>query len=295
MYKYRKSLIDRLFDFINYTLLVFMCLIFIYPFWDTLVLSFSKPEFARQLGLRLFPKGQITLGSYGEIFKSNTIYISYYNTLFRVTIATVLNVLVTFCGAYTLSKRNLPFVKLLTIFVLITLFFNGGMIPNYLLVKSLGLMDSRWALILPILTSGWSVFLARNFIAALPDALEESAFIDGAHPLSVVFKIVMPISMPIIAVLSLWAAVQHWNEWFLAMIYTRSSKKMVLQLLLRRILIEASPEAIENESLISMTTNTTPESVKAATIIVATVPILCFYPFLQKYFVKGVMVGSIKG
>jgi len=295
MYKLQKSINIKLFDFINYGILIIISILFIYPFWDTLVLSFSTPSFARELGVRLFPAGGINLGSYEEVFQSNTIYIAYMNTLIRVILGTSLNVLVTFLGAYCISKRDMPFVKIMTVLILITLFFNGGIIPRYLLIRNLGLMGSRWALILPILTSGWSVFLARNFISSLPSALEESALIDGAHPLTVVFKIIMPISMPIIAVLALWAAVMHWNEWFRALIYTRSRSQIVLQLLLRRILIEQTETVIENETLTSITLKSTPQSVKAATIMVATIPIICFYPFLQKYFVKGVLVGAVKG
>jgi putative aldouronate transport system permease protein len=184
---------------------------------------------------------------------------------------------------------------IILLFITFTMFFSGGLIPSYLNMRNLNLINSRWALILPGLTSAWNLIVARNFIASLPDSLEEAAFVDGAHPLTVVFTIMLPISMPIIAVLALWTAVGHWNAWFDANIYVRDPNKMVLQLTLRRILVEGSLDVMGGDVLNASSATTTPETVKAATIIVSIVPIILFYPFLQKHFVKGVMVGSIKG
>jgi putative aldouronate transport system permease protein len=180
--------------------------------------------------------------------------------------------------------------------ILFTMFFGGGLIPSYLLMKNLNLLDSLWALILPSATSAWNLIIARNFISSLPESLEEAAYVDGAHPLTVIFKIMLPLSMPIIAVLALWSAVGHWNAWFDAMIYVRDRDKMVLQLILRQIIISNSNEMVGSGNLLNVTTaETTPETVKAATIIVTIAPIIFAYPFLQKYFVKGIMVGAIKG
>lgn len=294
MYQVKRSFGEKVFDFLNYSFMIFAAFTFLYPVWDTLILSFSNPTTARELGLRLYPK-TFNLSSYIEVFNTDVIWIGYMNTIIRVIGAVILTVLVTYCGAYTLSKKNLPFKNVILIFILITMFFSGGLIPTYVLMRNLNLINSRWALILPSLTSAWNLIITRNFISSLPDSLEESAFIDGAHPLIVVFKIMMPLSMPILAVLTLWTAVGHWNAWFDALIYVRAKEKMVLQLVLRRILIDQSEELIKSGTLMQTTAETTPETVKAATIMVSIAPIVCFYPFLQKYFVKGVMVGALKG
>jgi putative aldouronate transport system permease protein len=218
------------------------------------------------------------------------------NTLFRTVFGTILTIIVTYLGGYALSKKSLPFRKIIMMFIIFTMFFSGGLIPGYLLVKSLGLIGSRWALILPVATSAWNLIIARNFISTIPDALEEAAFIDGASPYTVLLTIMVPLSMPIIAVLALWTAVRHWNAWFDALIYTTDKSKMVLQLILRNLLIDKSTNATsETVAFITNTEYTSPETVKAATVFVATLPILLFYPLVQKYFVKGVLVGSLKG
>ncbi len=294
MYRPRKTAGDIVFEVFLYSSMVMLVVLFLYPVWDTLVVSFSSPENVRRLGFRLIPDF-ITFSSYREVFKDDIIIIGYMNTLIRVTAGTVLTVLTTYCGGYALTKKSLPFRKTILLFILFTMFFNGGLIPTYMQIKNLGLIGSRWALILPMLTSAWNLIIARNFIRTIPQSLEESAFIDGAHPLTVVFRIMMPLSMPIIAVLALWTAVAHWNSWFDALIYVRSRDKMVLQLMLRRILIDQDEELIKNGVLTLMTDETSPETVKAATVVVSTAPIIFFYPFLQRYFVKGVLVGSVKG
>lgn len=294
VYRPKRTRCDIIFDVCLYFLMVILLVIFLYPIWDTIVVSLSSPKFVKKLGLRLLPD-DFTLASYKEVFKDDIIAIGYMNTLIRVIIGTTLTVLITYCGGYALTKKSLPFRRTILLFILFTMFFSGGLIPSYLLMKKLGLIGSRWALILPMTTSAWNLIIARNFIKTIPESLEESAFIDGAHPLIVVFRIMMPLSMPIIAVLALWSAVGHWNSWFDALIYVRSRDKMVLQLVLRKILIDQDEELMKGGALVFMQDDTSPETVKAATIIVSIAPIICFYPFLQKYFVKGVLIGSVKG
>ena len=203
--------------------------------------------------------------------------------------------LVTFCAAAALAQRNLPGRKFVQTVMIITMFFSGGLIPTYLLVNSLGMLNSYWALIIPGLTSCWYIMLTRNFIQSLPSSFAESALIDGAHPITITFKIIFPLSMPIIAVLLLWFGVGHWNSYFDAMIYNREAKYVVLQQLLRRILIDSSVDEFARNALRDQTALTTPQTVKAATIIISIVPIVCVYPFLQKYFVKGILLGGLKG
>ena len=178
--------------------------------------------------------------------------------------------------------------------ILFTMFFSGGTVPTYITIKDLGLLNTRWALILPLATSAWYVVIARNFLSTIPASLEESAMVDGAGVFRTLFQIVFPISKPIIAVISLWSAIRHWNAWFDAMIYTTKNELMVLQQLLRRILIENEASAM-GDALMRPSSATTPETVKAATIVVTVLPIVCVYPFFQKYFVKGINVGAVKG
>ena len=269
-----------------------MIVLFLYPFWYSLVMSFSTPANASELGLKIFT-WPVSLEAYIKVFRSEVIYIGYINTIFRTVIGTALTLFVTYCGAYALKDKELPFRNTITLFVLFTMFFNGGLIAIYLNIKTLGLMGSRWALILPLTTSAWNLIVARNFMMALPKELEDAALVDGAHPLKMIFYIMLPLSGPILAVLALWTAVLHWNSWFDALLYVSDYSKMVLQLILRRILIEHQEEMMD--SMVGSSTQITGETVRAATIIVSIGPIIIMYPFLQKYFVKGILIGSLKG
>ena len=280
-----------LFDILNTIFMVALAFVFLYPFWQTLVISFSTPEYASSLGVKLFPP-EVTLDSYKSVFRTGSIWVGYANTLFRTIIGTVLTVLVTYCAGYAISRKNLPFKRSITFFITVTMFFSGGLIPTFLTIKSYGLVGSRLALILPMLTSAWNIIITRNYIAGLPDELEEAALVDGAHPLKIVFQVMFPLSMPIVAVLALWTAVGHWNAWFDAMIYCSGESKIVLQLVLRRLLIDSQAETSILQSTVAATT---PESIKDATIMVAILPIICVYPFLQKHFTKGVTLGAVKG
>lgn len=280
-----------LFDILNTVFMVALAFVFLYPFWQTLVISFSTPEYASSLGVKLFPPS-VTLDSYKSVFKTGSIWVGYANTLLRTVTGTVLTVLVTYCAGYAISRKNLPFKRAITFFITVTMFFSGGLIPTFLTIKSYGLVGSRLALILPMMTSAWNIIITRNYIAGLPDELEEAALVDGAHPLKIVFQVMFPLSMPIVAVLALWTAVGHWNAWFDATIYCSGESKIVLQLVLRRLLIDSQAETSILQSTVAATT---PESIKDATIIVAILPIVCVYPFLQKHFTKGVTLGAVKG
>lgn len=293
MYKFKKRNI-KIFDVCN---IVFMCvllILFIYPFLDIISISFANAQNANELSLRFFPRLPIVLDAYKSIFSNKIFLTSLGNSLFRTIVGTSLTILFTFCCAFVLAKRTLPFRKPITLFILLTMFFSGGLIPSYLLINNLGLIDSLWALILPNLTNAWFLFVARNYVMTIPASFEEAAVIDGAGIFTVMFRIFFPLSLPIIAVIALWSAINHWNSWFDAMIYVRDSDKMVLQLLLRRILIDNSRDVM-GKVMIASSAETTPDTIKAASIVVATLPIACVYPFFQKYFIKGIHVGAVKG
>ncbi|WP_135554058.1 carbohydrate ABC transporter permease [Paenibacillus cymbidii] len=290
----RRSFAARFFDVCNYGLMVVLAIVFVYPFWNLLMLSVTGPAFINKLGLRLWVEG-FTWASYKQVFHSDVIYSAFANTIFRTVFGVVLTVLVTMFAAFALSRKDLPYRNPITLFLLFTMFFSGGLIPTYLTMKSYGLIGSLWVLVLPTLANAWYVILARNFLMAFPKELEESAHIDGANPVQVAFRIIFPLSMPIIAVIALWSGVAHWNAWFDAMIYLRNKNSFVLQLLVQKIFQQERIDPTTTGTFITMTEEVSSQSVKAATIIVAITPIIAFYPFLQKYFVKGVMIGSLKG
>ena len=286
---------ERLFETFNIIVLSLVSIAVLVPFWLLLVDSFSTPEsvYLRQFRAQFMPVSW-SITAYQTVLQKSAIGTAYANTLFRTVIGTLLNTLVTIAAAYAISKRRLPFIRLFTFMIVFTLFFNGGLIPRFLLVRSVGLLDSRWALIWPVLVQAYTLLIARNFMFSIPDSLEESAYIDGANEITILGFIVLPLSKPIIATVALWAAVMHWNAWFDAMIYVTDTSKVVLQLLLRRVLLESQIMSMTDVDL-ETDAAVTEETVKAALIFISIGPIVILYPFAQKYFIRGVLIGSVKG
>lgn len=290
----RISLGRRTFSVINVIIMLFLITVMFYPLLYVIFASFSKSnELMRHTGLLFKPAG-FSLESYKAVVRNPNIPRGYKNTLLIIFIGTTLNILLTSLGAYFFSRKNLMFKNFLLGIVLVTMFFSGGMIPSFLVVKGLGLLDTFWALILPTAISTYNMIIMRTGFAAIPDSLEESARIDGASRLSILFKIMFPLAKPTIAVITLYYAVAHWNAWFNAMIYLPSRTDLQpLQLVMRNILIqnETSDMTVGN----GVDTESISQTIKYAIIVVSTVPILMVYPFLQKYFVKGIMLGAVKG
>lgn len=279
---------------IIYILLGLATLAFLLPFVIVLSTSFiSEAEFAKRGGYVLYPE-QIDFGAYKILFgRSAVIFNAYRVTFFRVVGGTFLNLLFTITLAYVLAQRKLPGRVGLTIFVFVTMVFSGGLIPNFLLVDALGLRNSLWALVLPPLISAWNMLIMRNFFMSLPEEFNEAAIMDGASPLTILVRIVLPLSLPAIATIGLFYAVFHWNAWFDASIYIDRSDMRPLQIILRGLLRSTSLEGMEE---LAFTEAPPPAaSLRSALIIVSTVPVLFVYPFIQRYFVTGVMVGGIKG
>lgn len=299
----QRPLGEKVFDATNAVLMVLLCITILYPFMRQITLSLSTAEEAMKIGFKAFPRpGAMSLASYGRILQTPAIGNAYFWTVLRTALGTTLTVAVTMSMGYPLAKRYLPLRTVWTIFVLITMLFGGGIVPTFILVRSLGLINSIWSLILPILVDPFTLIIARNYLMALPEELEESARIDGANDLVVFARIVVPLSMPIIATVALWTMVLHWNSWFDALIYITSPKIKVLQILLRRVLLEsnfsysglgADVQAIQRQE--ELVRRYTPETIKASILMVSTLPILCTYPFMQRYFVKGIILGSLKG
>lgn len=285
------------FTVLNYAFFVAFSLSILFPFVNLLAVSLTQAESLNISKVKLIPD-PFSAESYRMILTDRRLYYSYYSTIFRTVVGTGLAIFIMFCAAYPLSKKALPHRTFYTSIFVFTMFFGGGLIPTYLLIKSLGLLDNRLVLVIPGAVSAFNLLVIRNFLMSLPQELEESAFIDGANDIQILFRIVMPLSKPVLATVSLWVAVSYWNEWFQSMIYINDPNKQVVQVWLRRLVIESSDEymqkvvgAMERE----MGYPIAPETVKAAAIFVTIVPILMVYPFIQRYFVKGVMIGSLKG
>ena len=272
-------------------LMAVMLVLFLYPIWETVVRSLSTPETADHPGLKLWPR-EFTVDAYKNVLKNPDFLIGFRNSVMRTVLGSLIAVAFTFCGGYALSRRDLPGKGIITFYIVLTMFISAGLIPTYLNIRNLGMFNTIWAWILPGAVSAWNLTICRNFIGSLPYELEESAMVDGAHPLTIVFRIVLPLSAPILAVLVLWTAVGQWNSWFDAMIYTPDNSMTVLQLVVRRMIVSSTDES---NLLAAAKSDVTSTTMKCATIMVSTIPILCVYPFLQKYFVKGVMVCALKG
>lgn len=283
---------ERVFNLFNTLIMIIIIVITIYPFWHIIVTSLSGIEMSS--GLIFWPK-KFTIDAYKSILSYDMLWSGYKNTIFRCLLGTTLSVFFTVLTAYPLSKKELPFRNGITNYILFTMMFGGGMIPSYLLVKDLGMLNTIWALVIPGMIGGYNIFIVRNFLKSIPASLEESALIDGAGWLRIWVSIVVPLSKPVIATIGLWSFVGHWNAWFDAMIYIQDPRKSVLQIILRRITIENNPQDM-NQLMESMSNvnSFSGKTIEAAIIVVSIVPMLIIYPFLQKYFVKGIMIGSVK-
>lgn len=291
----KRTMGDKAFDVINTIFMIVMILITLYPFYYVITCSISDSNMIiGDKGLMLWPKGY-SLAAYEMVMRNPNILSSYRVTLLLVIAGTFVNVLMTSIGAFVLSRKKLAIKKPLTLLIIFTMYFSGGMIPGYLLTyKVLNLGNTLWALILPGAISTYNLIIMRTNFMAIPDSLEESAKIDGANEIIVLFKIILPLSLPILAVMTLFYGVGHWNSWFNAMLFIRDRAKYPLQLILREILLLNSTESMMGDTA-SVDKYNIGESIKYATIIVATLPILLVYPFIQKYFVKGMLIGAVKG
>ena len=291
--KIKRSLGERVFDVCNCVFLGLLCFTFIYPFWYLFAISIADAERQAMSAVYFLPS-YFSLDSYKNVLSSVYVWYGFMWSIIRTVLGTVIGVLFSYHYAYALSKRYLPNRGFWTTILVVTMFFSGGLVPEYLLVRNLGLRNTIWALVLPGAISAYNITIMRNFLMAMPESLEESARIDGAKDLTILYKIIFPLSMPIIATIGLWVAVGHWNAWFDSMIYITDPERQVLQVTLRRIVLEGSNQLVSQYGE-DVTAKQTSETIKAAVTMVTALPILMVYPFIQKYFVKGVMVGSLKG
>lgn len=289
------SKIDRQILWLNRVIVTFLVVITIVPLIYVLVASFMDPATSINKGISFNPKDW-TIQGYQRVFADDSILRGFVNSLFYSFSFSLLTVFITMITAYPLSRPNLAGKKIIMTFFVITMFVGGGLIPTYLLVKNLGMLDSVWAIIIPGAINVWNIILARTYFSALPKELSEAATIDGANDLQILFKVMLPLAKPIMFVLFLYAFVGQWNSYFDAMIYIKDPDLQPLQLVLRNILIQNQPSQDmvgANTAMAEM--KQIAELIKYATIVISSLPLIIMYPFFQKYFDKGVLVGSVKG
>lgn len=292
---------DLLIDVINYIALILLCVITLYPFINTLAYSFNNAIDSVNGGIYLFPR-EFTLRNYEKILVENpAISTALFISASRAIVGGSLSVFATLCVAYVLSRRNFVFRKVLTPFLVFTMYFSGGLIPSFILIRNLGLINNFLVYILPGLVGAYNVMVMRSYIEGLPESLIEAAKIDGASEYRILFTIIWPLSLPVIATITLFVAVGQWNAWFDTMLYCGSSPKLTtLQYELQKLLTSASAYA-SNDSDAMMNSGeavanaVTPTSIRTAMTVIAVTPILFTYPFLQKFFIRGLTLGGVKG
>lgn len=282
---------DIVFHIFNTLLMILILICTLYPFWYVIVSSLSSISHVTNSVVLLWPDG-LHWDSYQQVFRNNLVPVAYGNTLFVTLIGTAVSMLLTSLSAFVLSRKELPGNKVMTLFVVFTMLFNAGLVPFYLQVKNLHLLNSRWSLIWPFALSTYNTVILRNFFKSVPNALYEAASIDGSGYIGYFFRILLPLSMPSIATITLFYAVSYWNAYFYSILFITDRALYPIQAILRQILMSSEFNTLlYDDAAQSMPS----EMLKCAMIVITALPIICVYPFLQRYFVKGIMVGSLKG
>ena len=295
----KTSYADKIFDIINVIVMIILLVIFVWPLWFIVIASVSNPNEVWNGNVLLWPKG-FTMAAYEAVIEYKSIWIGYRNTIFYTVVGTMINLIMTVCAAYPLSRKDFMPRNFFMFMFMLTMYFGGGLIPTYLIVNKLGMINTVWAMMIPGACSIYNVIITRTyFINSIPGSLKDAAELDGANSFQYLVKVVLPLSKPIIAVIALYYAVGHWNDYFTALIYINKTGLMPLQSFLRDLLMSnkltmgnsmGGLDAATAEAKMQLS-----QTLKYSAIIVSTVPVLCIYPFIQKYFVKGVMIGSVKG
>lgn len=293
--KIRKSKEDKIFDFIIYALAAFLIIVTLYPMYFIVIASISNPTDVSSGNIIFWPKG-INLRGYEQLLNYKQLWVGYKNTIIYAALGTCMNLIVNISASYALSRKDLVGKKLFTFFYLVPMFFGGGLIPTYLIVKDFNLLDTRWVMIIPFSVITYYIIVGRTFFANnIPDDLWEAAQIDGCGNMTFFFKIVLPLSKAVIAVIALWSAVGHWNSYFNALIYLRNEALQPLQIVLRNILISNQTMSMMMTGTAATEARQAAELIKYGVIVISSAPIMCMYPFVQKYFNQGVMIGAVKG
>lgn len=292
---YKKSLGEQIFDICNHLVLILLVIVTLYPCYYVVVASLSDPtRIYEGSGLLLYPKG-FSFEVYKSVLEYQPLWTGYLNTIIYVAAGGFLSVVTTIMAAFSLTRRKLPFKNFITMAIVFTMYFSGGLIPTYLVVKGLKLLDTRWVMILPTLVGTYNLIITMSYFRGLPYELEEAAKIDGANDYRILLQVMLPLAKPIVAVVSLYYMVAIWNNYFNAMIYLTDRDLYPLQLVLREILIQGDTASVGGAASQAGDVQSYAENLKFAVIVVSTIPILCVYPFIQRYFVKGVTIGAVKG
>ncbi|MGI6537230.1 MAG: carbohydrate ABC transporter permease [Caldicoprobacterales bacterium] len=285
---------NTLFYIVVYLIAIIGGIITLYPFLYIFSVSISDPQAVNRGEVYLWPIG-LNFNSYKYVLRSKGIWMAYGNTIFYVVVGTICSIVATVMAAYPLSRKSFCARKFFNFFIVFCMYFSGGLIPTYLLITSMGFYNSRWVMIIPLLVASYYIMICRSAFASLPEEVIESAIVDGANDIQILLRIAVPLITPTLAVLVLYYAVGRWNNFFTPLLYISKQELQPLQVLLRRILIQSSQELLAEEILKSEDKGMVSLQVRYVTIVVSTLPIIMAYPFIQKYFVKGIMLGAVKG
>ena len=290
----KASVGSRVFDVVNTIVMIALCFVTLYPMWYCVCASFTSTSYlSAHQGVLFWPQ-MFTTSAYRLAFTHPLLLSGYKNIMIVLLVSLPINIILTLFTGYFLASKDVMLKPVIQFLIMFTMFFSGGMIPIFLNIRDLGLYNTLWSLILPGAISVYNCIICRTAIQAVPESLTESAYLDGANDLIIVFRITLPLIMPTIAVLLLYYGVGHWNAWFPASIYLQDNNKLPIQNIMRSILI-ANSDLLNSSGSETDKVDDFAETIKYATIVLTTVPVLCIYPFLQKYFVKGVMIGAVKG
>lgn len=293
----KKSTASKIFDTCNAIFMVIFCITILFPLWDVIVRSLSRPQDISYINLNLFPK-TITFDAYVYCFENEGLFQAFFVSIARTVVGTVLHLCVVALAAYALTKE-FPYKKAIQGFFLIPMFIGAGTIPTYLNMQSLGLLNTFWVYVIPSAFSIYNCIIVRNYFYTIDKSMEESAKIDGASQFTIFKDIIMPLSKPVLATVALWQMVGQWNSWFDNMLYNQGNKNLLtLQYMLRRMLNRlntSGSSGVSGVDAMGVTVDASEDTVKAAVTVIVVIPIVCVYPFVQKYFVKGIMVGAVKG
>lgn len=294
----KRTFSEKVFNVFNIILMILLCVIMIYPYLNQVAVSLNEGMDTMAGGITLFPR-KFTLENYRTVLSNSDMLQAAFITVSKVILHVFLTVTVTFFAAYALTRKGLPWKRGFTMYLMIPTYITAGVIPTYILYRYLGLIDSYWVYVLPGMFVFYNMVIIRSFLQEIPESIDESALIDGANEFQIMYKITLPLSLPVLATVTLWVAVGSWNEYNLTLMYVTSRKLYTLQYLMMQIVKES--ELVQQMAIQSAMGNTnataqpTPDSIKAATLVVTTIPIILTYPFLQRYFVKGVTMGAVKG
>lgn len=292
--KKTESLSSKLFDTMNVLFMIGVIVITIYPIVYVISISLSSTRYVMANMVTFYPRG-INLESYKNVFETKIFWVAYKNTIIYTVLGTIVNLLLTCALAYVLSRKDFMFRKQLTLLVVFTMFFSGGLIPYFIVIKTLRLYNSMWSMIIPGAINTFNMIIVRTYMQGLPEEISESAGMDGANDLVIFTRIIIPLSLPVIATVGLFYAVGHWNDYFMPMLLFKERAKVPLQVILRNMIVDNNMQGMADEAKAAVKEKPTSDMVIATSMIVAMLPIVCVYPFVQKYFVKGIMIGSLKG